>query len=426
MSLITKIKLFYKDKNVLIQNFLSLTMLQIVNYILPLATVPYLTRVLGPEKYGLIGFSTAFINYFIILTDYGFNLSATREISIHKNDKQKISSIFSSVMIIKIIFAILSFIITCFVVFSFSRFKINYAVYLISFGLVIGNILFPTWFFQGMEDMKYIANFNLVAKVLSTASIFIFINDQSKFMLLIIINSTIPILIGIVSLVIIFRKMKIKFILPNIKEIRLQLIEGWYIFISSISIVMYTSSTTFILGLFTNDKIVGYYVGADKIRMAVQGLLGPVFQTLYPYVNKLAKESKEKVLKIIRYETIFISAISIVFCVLTIIFAKPIVVFILGKGYLESIPILRVLALNPLLVALGNILTIQCLLSFELKKEYSRIYLTTSVIGLGLIVLLTYLYSSLGTAFSILIIETLVVALTVKTLRKNKIHIFKG
>ncbi|HNS26312.1 MAG TPA: oligosaccharide flippase family protein [Methanobacteriaceae archaeon] len=90
-----------KDYQRILENILSLFSLQGLNYILPLVTFPYLTRVLGPEKYGLVAFALAFIGYFQILTDYGFNMSATREISIHREDEERVSRIYSSVLATK-------------------------------------------------------------------------------------------------------------------------------------------------------------------------------------------------------------------------------------------------------------------------------------------------------------------------------------
>lgn len=393
------------DHRRLFENFASLSVLQVLNYILPIITFPYIVRVLGVEKFGLLAFAYATIGYFQIITDYGFDLSATREIAIHRYDKSKVQEIYSSVMTIKFGLMLLSLLFLTILVFSFEKFKQDLEVYFLTFIIVVGNILFPMWFFQGMERMKYITYFNILAKGLFTVAIFIFVREQADYWKVPLLHGLALVLAGILSLFLICKYFDIKIKLPSILQIKCQLKSGWHIFISTIAISLYTVSTTFILGLFTNNVIVGYYSAADRIVQAVKGLMTPVSQSLYPFISKKINESFNSGLYIIRkafkYIAIFTGLISL--CLL--VFSYEIIYLVLGDGYTDSVYILMILSIHPFLIGLSNIFGIQTMLSLGKNKAFQNILVTASILNLVLSVVLIPYLKHIGSAISVTLVE---------------------
>ena len=419
-----KEKLFKSDaRKRLIENLLSLSVLQIANYILPLITLPYIVRVLGPEKFGLIAFSQAFIGYFMILTDYGFNLSATRDISINRENKEKVSEIFSSVMIIKLALMIISLILMSVIIFSIEKFRQDWIVYYLTFGMVVGQVLFPVWFFQGMEKMKYITFLNILAKVIFTVAIFIFVKEASDYLYVPLLNSLGFIIAGILGLWIVFRDFEVSFKFVGLKELKRQLKEGWYVFISTVAISLYTISNTFILGLFTNNAIVGYYAAAEKIVKAVQGLLGPVSQTIYPHISKLMNESVELGIKFIRKVTVIIGGISFGLSLILFIFAELVINILLGPKYHESVVVLKILAFLPFIITLSNIFGIQTMLTLNYKKEFSSILILASIINIILALIMVPILKHIGISLSVLLSEIFVTFSMIYFLNKKGIKI---
>ena len=195
-----------KEGKVLVANFSWLSALQIAGYLFPFITYPYLARVIGVEGFGKIAFAMAIIAWFQTVTDWGFNYTATRDVAKNRDNPQIVSEIFSNVLWSRVFLAFVSFVVLCALIFIIPKFKENSSVILISFLMIPGNIMFPEWFFQACEKMKYTSIINIIIKALFTTAVFIFIKDGKDYILQPLLNSVSYLICGTVALyIIVFR-----------------------------------------------------------------------------------------------------------------------------------------------------------------------------------------------------------------------------
>lgn len=402
-----KIKLLFKseDGKLVLTNFVSLSVLQALNVILPLITMPYLVRILGAEYFGLLAIATSVIAYFSIITNYGFDITATREISVNRENKSRIIEIYSSVMILKFLFLVVSLILLSVVVFSIEKFAVNWEIYYLTFLVLIGQVLFPVWFFLGMERMKYITYLNVVSKTLFTISIFLLVKKQSDYFIVPILTSLGFFFVAFYSIFIISKKFGIHFKFQKTATLKYHLYTGWHIFISNISVTLYTTTTIVLLGFFTNNTIVGYYSIADKLISGIKQLIAPISQTLYPFISRKAEESKEAVLVIIKKITLISISLSLLLTIGIFVFADELLLLVFGNEAKNSILIFKILTIVPLLVVIDTLFGTLLMLVFKRNKEYSRIILSAGLLNLVLALLLIPSFEGVGAALSVLIVE---------------------
>lgn len=409
------------SNKVLFKNFTSLSVLQIANYIFPLITLPYLVRVLGPEKYGLVNFAAAFAAYFTIITDYGFNLSATQEISVSRNDKKRVAEIFSSVITLKMMFFILSSVIFFLAVLVIPQFQEYQLLFIVTFISVFGTALFPLWFYQGIERMNYILVITVSVRLIIIVLIFVIIKAENDFIKLAALNTIAQFVIGFAGLMIVLNKFHIKYIFPKISLLKLQIKNGWNLFLSTVWINLYTTSNVFILGLFAPANVVGYFAAADKIRMAFQGILSPMSQSVFPYVNNLLSESYERFISFNKKLFKIALLVGTVISIALFLFAEPLVNIVLGKDYESSILVLKIIAWLPLIIFLSNILGIQTMLPMNKHKSFAIILFFAAMINLILSFILVPTYFEIGTSISVLVTEIFVTMSFFVFIKKNKI-----
>ena len=385
-------------------NFLSLSVLQGTNLLLPLITFPYLVRVLGIEKFGLISFALATVAYFEIITDYGFDLSATRQISINRNNKEKIVSVYSAVLSIKAILSLVSLVLLTILVFSFSKFSDFFLVYFFTFGRVIGKSLFPVWFFQGMEKMKITTYLNILAKALFTVAIFIFVKEEADFLLVPIFNSMGFIVVGFVAIIQIRAGFGVHFKLQSKETLVEQFKDGWHIFLSRIYVNLYTTTNTFLLGIMTNNVIVGYYSVAAKIIEALTSLFIPANNALYPYMSKLFHDNVEKFYDLVKKISWFYLGVSAILFLGAFYFGKEIVILVNGTFEPAIYIIYAIMTFRIFLAPYANFYT-QVLINQNRKKEYLKIVKYTFIANMILVPIAIYYYSGTGMAAATILVS---------------------
>lgn len=395
----------YQERTVVLENFLLLSTFQGVNYLLPVITLPYLIRIIGPERFGLISFAQAFVQYFMILTDYGFNVSATKEISLCREHKEKVCSIFSSVLTVKIILALASFLAMLAIVFFVPRFRADWQVYVFSFGAVIGNALFPVWFFQGTEKMKYIAWLNSACGVSLVLGILFFVRKPADYLIIPLLYSAAFLITGIFALCIVFYKFKVRFKLPGYKTIRQQLGAGWNIFISFVAINAYTTTRIFAVGLLTNNVLTGYYSIAERISGIIQTFpLSSWSQAVFPRLSKIYKKNKVRALNIM-YKVQDVTNTTALICLPIVFLLVPLIARIVcGYPYQEVISLLRILILSLFFIN-ANAFKVQFLLVSGRTDQFSRIHVGMALAGVPLIFLLIFFFSYRGAAIATIFIE---------------------
>lgn len=393
-----------KEKKTLISNIFSLMVLQGANYVLPLLTFPYLVRILGVDGFGLLAFATAIVSYFSIITDYGFNLTATRDVSINQGNIEKITEIFSSVMIIKMLLFLISLVVFLPIITLVEDIYKDYMIYLMTFGTVLGQVLFPVWLFQGLEKMKYITYINLFSKLIFTISIFYFVNDGDDILMVPLLNSLGGILSGVISLFVIVIKFRVSFKVQSITVIRNYLFDGWHIFLSRLLGSLYRNTNIVILGIIANTTIVGFYSIAERIIKIIQSFQDVFGNALYPLFSRKIRGIKDfhKIEKKYMKYIIFIY-----FLASTSIFLLSEFIIYLLNGRAESHMVinLKIMSFVILVGGMNYYYGILGLIPLAQKKAFTKYIMYTGIINVFLCSILGLLFQDAGVAITFLLSE---------------------
>jgi PST family polysaccharide transporter len=391
---------------------------QIASYAAPLITLPWLTRALGPTGFGRLSFCMAVTNYFVLFADYGFNLSATRQIAVCAHDRMQRSRVFWNTIAVKALLAAMG--LPCLVLLALCVRQLGEVRYLllINYLSVIGATLTPVWYFQGIERQSTLSGITVAVRLMSIPPLFLFVHTPNDVPLAILINSAATVVCGLICLGYLMRIDHVDRARVDPGQLVAALKGGWHLFVSTASISLYQATNTVVLGLVAGSAAVGQFSAAEKIIQASQSLLVPVSQAIYPRVSRLMQESRSAAFALIRKALRLQGSAALMLSVLLFVFAPMVVQLLYGAKYMEAVSVLRWLAALPFFVGLSNVFGVQTLLAMGMNKLVTRILIAAGAINVALLLALTHWFGAIGAAISVATTEMLVtVAMAMAVIR---------
>jgi PST family polysaccharide transporter len=400
----------------------ALYAVQFTSYLVPLLTVPYLARVLGAQGLGLVAFAQAFCGYTALVGEYGFDLSATREIARARGNRTRLAEILGGVVGAKGLLMLAGTAPVLAAWWLVPTFRTHPRWLWAGWLGALGQAADMLWFFRGIEQVRVAGSLNVAGRMLAVAAIYLAVGTAAD-------GWKVPALFGIFGLVsnAIALAVACRFVrarIPTMRSVHEALSLGWNVFLLRCSVSLYASSNAFILGLFAAPQVVGFYSGAERMSRALQGLMSPVAQAIYPRISNVARRSPAQAAAIVRVSALTMGLGAAMLGAAAFAAAPILVRVALGDGFEQAVPMVRVMASLPLLVALSNVLGIQWMLPLGLERLFNRIILAAGVLNLLAAVVLARSYGGLGAAWSVVMAETLVTAGAYATLRARGLDPF--
>lgn len=412
---------FFKSKAA--KNGMWLYLLQFFNTVIPILTLPYITRILGASEYGVFSIALNLIGYFMVVVEYGFHMSGSRKASL-ANDINELHTTFTAIVAARALLCGICFIITLLYAAFFIDSAKQQMCLLIMFLIPLGMVFQQNWLFQGLQKMQYITITSVISRLLSLVCIFLFVKKPDDLPIYCICYSITTILVGVVGTCFAIRKIHIRFVRIQLKDVMNELRSGWYVFTTSLSSKVFSAFGVTVLGWMSTSYSVGIYSAIYKIPQLGLMLWSPISQVMYPITSVRMTKSYNDGRKYVKKLQKIIIPIFGGGILIVAIFAKLAIKIAFGAEYAPYYYIVYPLLLWVLFGIINNFLGIQTLLAGGFSREYSRCFtvgvLLTVALNLILIPLFDVMGASLAPAIAEFLFGVLLLA-QIKRIDKNKL-----
>lgn len=386
----------------IIKNYFYNAIYQLFKIFIPLITIPYLSRVLGPKGIGINSYTYAIVQYFVFLSDLGITVYGNRRIAYVRDNKYKLTQNFYEIMIVQIftvIFAYFSFFIFLNFTDSFYR-----PYYLAQSILIISMAFDISWFFMGVENFKITVFRNFVVRIIILICIFIFVKNSHDLIVYIILFSS-SFLIGNITLFVSLHK----YIgLPKIHNLHIwrHFWPAFLLFIPQIAGQIYGLLNKNILGILTSSKEVGYFDQADKVNSLLLAIVTATGTVMLPHVSHAFAKGKLNMTRKYLYNSFsIVTALSVPIAFGVITISNKFVILFFSSKFKEVIPLMSIESIAIILIAWSNVIGIQYLLPTKQTKSFTVSIILGSIINITIDMPFIHFWGVIGSMIAWIITE---------------------
>ena len=357
------------------KNFAYKSVLTLSTYLINFITFPYVARVLGVERIGLVNFVDNTVNYFLLFATMGVGLLGVREIAAVKEDKKRRDQVYSSMLALNLLFTLVSLGIYLLCISTIPKLCQYDELFYIGTAKILFTVFLVEWFFTGVENFRYITLRSILIKVLYIISVFLFVRDTSDYRLYFILTVGVVVLNALINQLYIRKFVRVRW--NNIqlfKYLKQNVTLGIYTLMTS----MYLTFNVMYLGLVSNNTEVGYYTTAFKLYSVILGFFTAFTNVMLPRMSSLlANGEKDRFQELVNRSFSVMATCCIPLILCSMIMAPQIVYILSGPGYEGAILPMRIIMPAAFAVGVAQVLAIQVLM--PMKKD--KVLLIASIIG---------------------------------------------
>ena len=368
------------------KNLARLQLLQALALLVPILLQVWLARALGPFAYGRSIFVGAVAAYFVLLCDFGFGWSATRLIAVHRADERRRSEVASTTLVAKLTLFVLGLAILALLVLLVDEFRKEAALLFAAYAGVLGSVLSPAWYFQGVERPHVPIVADLGARLLVVPAIVLWVTGPQDLTLAISLLAAAQLFGGAAAFVVMLRSRQLRWVQPSVSVMAQTLWKGVPLFLSASAVSLYTATSSVVLGLLASREQVAYFGAAQKIVAAVSNVLIPFNTLLYPRASHLFQHDPASGGQFVRHALLMQGGVGLLLAAALYVFAEPLTLAVFGTAFAPAVVCLKLTAAIPLLVAIAGVYA--NLVMLPLHRDRLHLVMTATALGIHVAILI--------------------------------------